>query len=237
MARRPTESPLLFELPPAPTDAIERRLRRGGAKLVVGIDEAGRGPLAGPVVAAAVVLDPRRVPDGLDDSKKLDRAAREALYGAIMANAAVSVVAASVGRIGATDIRKATLWAMARAVAGLPLLPDHAIIDGIDVPPGLPCAGEAVVKGDARSVSIAAASIVAKVTRDRMMIRAGRHYPHYGFERHMGYGTALHLEALRAHGACPLHRTTFAPVRAVLSNENAAGQAGGAMFAEELVEG
>lgn len=230
MARKSTELPLLFELPPAPTDSIERRLRRGGRRCVVGIDEAGRGPLAGPVVAAAVVLDPRHFPEGLDDSKKLDRAARERLFELITATSAVSVAAASVGRIGSTDIRKATLWAMARAVAGLPLCPDHALVDGLDVPPGLPCAGEAVVKGDARSVSIAAASIVAKVTRDRMMMRAGRHYPQYGFERHMGYGTAFHLAALRTHGASPLHRTTFAPVRAVLTNKNAAGLAGGAML-------
>lgn len=232
MARRPSDSPALFELPEAPTDAMERRLKRRGARYVAGVDEAGRGPLAGPVVAAAVVLDPRRIPAGLDDSKQLDRAERERLFGEIMASALVSVAAGSVARIAATDIRKATLWAMASAVAGLPQRPDHVLIDGIDVPPGLPCPGEALVKGDMRSVSIAAASIVAKVTRDRMMIRAGRHYPQYGFERHMGYGTALHVEALRLHGACILHRVTFAPVRAVLANENAAGMTGGALFDE-----
>ncbi|MCX5512342.1 ribonuclease HII [Kaistia algarum] len=234
MARRPAESPLLFELPPAPTDSIERRLRRLGSKRVTGIDEAGRGPLAGPVVAAAVILDPRNIPEGLDDSKKLSRPERERLFALILANAVVSVAAASVGRIGATDIRQATLWAMRRAAAGLPLVPDYAIVDGIDVPPGLPCASEALVKGDARSVSIAAASIVAKVTRDRMMIRAAGHFPRYGFDRHMGYGTAFHLTALREHGACALHRTTFAPVRAVLTNENAAGWTGGVIF-EELI--
>jgi len=235
MARRPAESPLLFELPPAPTDRIERRLRRSGLRAIAGVDEAGRGPLAGPVVAAAVILDPRHVPPGLDDSKKLDRRQREALFELILASAIVSVAAASVGRIAATDIRQATLWAMRQAVAGLPARPDHAIIDGIDVPPGLPCPGEAVVKGDARSVSIAAASIMAKVTRDRLMMRAALHYPRYGFERHMGYGTAIHLAALREHGACPLHRTTFAPVRAVLLNENAAGMAGGVVIDELML--
>jgi ribonuclease HII len=227
------ESPLLFELPPAPTDEIEKRLRRKGLKWVAGVDEAGRGPLAGPVVAAAVILDPKRIPAGLNDSKKLTMAAREALYGQILATAAVSVVAASAQRIDATDIRKATLWAMRRAVEGLPESPDHAIIDGKDVPPGLPCTGEAFVKGDGRSVSIAAASIIAKVTRDRMMARAAIHHPHYGFERHMGYGTAVHLAALARHGACPLHRASFAPIRALLTNENAAGRTGGVDIPDE----
>lgn len=234
MARRiPTESPPLFELPPVPTDAIERRLRRSGLRAIAGVDEAGRGPLAGPVVAAAVILDPKNIPDGLNDSKKLTAAARDALFGQIMASSHVSVVAASVLRIDTTNIRQATLWAMARAVCGLPQPADHAIIDGIDVPPGIVCRGEAVVKGDARSVSIAAASIVAKVTRDRMMVRAALHYPDYGFDRHMGYGTAVHMAALTNFGACPLHRTSFAPVRAVQTNENAAGRADGVDFAIE----
>lgn len=239
MARRSTpESPPLFELPPVPTDAIERRLRRRGLKLVAGVDEAGRGPLAGPVVAAAVILDPKRIPEGLNDSKKLTMAAREALYGQILATAEVSVVAASVLRIDTTDIRKATLWAMTRAVAGLHGAPDHVIVDGNDVPPGLPCGGEAFVKGDGRSVSIAAASIIAKVTRDRMMMRAAAHYPDYGFERHMGYGTAVHLAALSRLGACPLHRASFAPIRALRTNENAAGRAGGVdILDEELLLG
>ncbi|BCP52615.1 ribonuclease HII [Kaistia sp. 32K] len=228
MARRTaSESPLLFELPPGPTDAIERRLRRRGLKAIAGVDEAGRGPLAGPVVAAAVILDPKNIPDGLNDSKKLTAQAREALFERIMASAHVSVVAASVLRIDATNIRQATLWAMTRAVAGLPWAPDLAIIDGNDLPPALACPGEAYVKGDARSVSIAAASIIAKVTRDRMMTRAATHFPDYGFERHMGYGTAAHLAALSTLGACPLHRASFAPIRALNTNENAAGWADG----------
>ncbi len=215
MARRPADSPALFELPPAPTDAIERRLRLKGLGAIAGVDEAGRGPLAGPVVAAAVILDPDRIPPGLDDSKKLDRAEREALFVLIMATSTVSLAAASVARIDTTNIRQATLWAMRQAVAGLCHPADHAIIDGNDVPTGLCCPAEAYVKGDARSVSIAAASIVAKVTRDRLMMRAAAHYPAYGFERHMGYGTPVHLAALTAHGATPLHRVSFAPVRAV----------------------
>ena len=228
MARRAADSPPLFDVPPAPTDAIERRLRRSGLRAIAGVDEAGRGPLAGPVVAAAVILDPKRVPPGLDDSKKLDRDQREALFTVIMATSIVSVAAGSVTRICTTDIRQATLWAMRQAVAGLSHAAEHAIIDGIDVPPGLGCPGEAFVKGDARSVSIAAASIVAKVTRDRMMIRAATHYPAYGFERHMGYGTPAHLTALGTHGATPLHRSTFAPIRALL-----AGCAPAALMAED----
>lgn len=236
MVRRSNESPLLFEMPLVPTDQIERRLRRGGFRAIAGVDEAGRGPLAGPVVAAAVILDPRNVPDGLNDSKKLDRAEREALFAAILASSIVSVAAGSVGRIETTDIRQATLWAMSRAVAGLAKAPDHAIIDGIDVPPGLACRGEAFVKGDGRSVSIAAASIVAKVTRDRMMTRAATHFPKYGFDRHMGYGTAIHLAALSEHGACCLHRATFAPVRAALERKNAAGMTDGVeIFADLLL--
>ena len=218
MARRPADSPALFDLPAAPTDAMERRLRRAGLKKIAGVDEAGRGPLAGPVVAAAVILDPKRIPPGLDDSKKLDRAARETLFEAIMATSVVAVAAGSVARIDQTDIRQATLWAMRQAVASLAHDADHALIDGIDVPPGLCCRGEAVVKGDARSVSIAAASIVAKVTRDRMMIRAAGRFPAYGFDRHMGYGTPFHMEALANHGATPLHRSSFAPIRALLSS-------------------
>ncbi|WP_336799350.1 ribonuclease HII [Kaistia sp. MMO-174] len=236
MARRTSESPLLFELPPVPTDAIERRLRRSGHKAIAGVDEVGRGPLAGPVVAAAVILDPIRIPDGLNDSKKLTAAVREALFEQIMASAHVSVVAASVLRIDTTNIRQATLWAMAQAVRGLPHAADHVLVDGNDVPPGLACRGEAFVKGDGRSVSIAAASIVAKVTRDRMMVRAAAHYPDYGFERHVGYGTAFHLDALASLGACPLHRTSFAPIRALLAKENAAGSADGVdRFDEEFL--
>ncbi len=183
---------------------------------VAGVDEVGRGPIAGPVVTAAVVLDPARVPDGLDDSKKLSEAVRERLFSEICRDHDVAVALGSVATIEATDIRAATLDAMRRAVRGLAVAPDHVLVDGVDVPPGLPFAGTAVKGGDARSVSIAAASIVAKVIRDRLMVDAAREHPGYGFEGHKGYGTAAHMEALRRLGACALHRRTFAPVAEVL---------------------
>lgn len=187
---------------------------------IAGVDEAGRGPLAGPVVAAAVVLDWARVPEGLDDSKKLTEAKREALYDAILADHTVAIALSSVARIDATDIRAATLDAMRRAVKGLAIAPDHVLIDGLDVPPGLPCPGTALTKGDARSLSIAAASIVAKVLRDRLMTLAGREHPGWGFEVHKGYGTAAHMAALGARGASPLHRRSFSPVAATLGLES-----------------
>lgn len=227
MTRRKTDSPTLFDDPDVPTDAIERRLRASGLSAIAGVDEAGRGPLAGPVVAAAVILDPDRIPHGLDDSKKLSAARREILYEAIIASAAVAIAAGSVSRIDATDIRQATLWAMRQAVAALPVAADYALIDGKDVPPALSCRGEALVKGDARSVSIAAASIVAKVTRDRMMRRLARRFPDYGFDRHMGYGTAAHLAALARHGVTPIHRMSFAPIRALAAVGAVSGQESG----------
>jgi ribonuclease HII len=185
-----------------------------GFRRVAGVDEAGRGPLAGPVVAAAVVLDPARVPPGLADSKALSRERREELFAEIVATADVSFVAASTLTIEALNIRGATLWAMGRAVAGLHARPDLALIDGRDAPPGLPCRAEPIVGGDAVVQSIAAASIVAKVMRDRIMTRLGERHPAYGFERHMGYGTPEHLAALDRHGPCGCHRRFFAPVAA-----------------------
>ena len=190
----------------------ERALYARGVPLVAGADEVGRGPLAGPVVAAAVVLDPGRVPAGLDDSKKLSAARREALYLEICASADVAVSLAPPARIDRDNIRRATLWALAAAVRGLPRPPAFLLVDGND-PPAVPCEVEAVVGGDGLIASIAAASIVAKVTRDRLMARLGAAFPAYGFERHMGYGTAAHGAALRDHGPCPHHRFSFAPVR------------------------
>jgi len=211
------DSPALLVLPAEPTDRFERRARRRGARLVAGLDEAGRGPLAGPVVAAAVVFEGRqRVPSGVNDSKKLNRAERERLYDLIVARAHVSVAVSSRARIDRMNILRASLWAMSRALAGLPCRPDHVLVDGRDLPPGLPCPGEAIVGGDSLSASIAAASIVAKVTRDRLMAVMGRTYPDYGFEQHMGYCTARHLDALERHGASPHHRRSFAPVRVAL---------------------
>ncbi len=201
---------------PVPTFDREDRLLAAGRGPVCGIDEAGRGPLAGPVVAAAVVLDPRAVPRGLADSKALSPARREALFEEILARAEVGIAAVSAATIDRTDIRQATLLAMRRAVMALPSAPAFALVDGND-PPALPCGIEAVVKGDAQVASIAAASIVAKVARDRLMARLDRSYPLYGFARHAGYGTAAHLDALRRWGPCPAHRTTFGPVRACLA--------------------
>jgi Ribonuclease HII len=198
---------------PAPDFRHERVLIEEGFRVVAGLDEAGRGPLAGPVVAAAVVLDPRNIPDGLDDSKALTPAMRERLFEEILAYAHVGVASASSAEIDRTDIRAASLAAMRRALSALPVAAGFALIDGRDVPPGIQVPGKALVRGDARSVSIAAASIVAKVTRDRMMARADRIYPLYGFARHMGYATADHRAALQVHGPCALHRMTFRPIR------------------------
>lgn len=213
------ESPALFDLACAPDLSIERAVLRrlAGAGPVCGVDEAGRGPLAGPVVVAAVVLDPRRIPDGLDDSKKLDEATRERLFAEICALHQTALAVVSVERIDRLNIRGATLAGMAQAVRGLPVPPAHALIDGIDVPPGLPCRGDAVVKGDARSLSVAAASIVAKVTRDRLMVRMAEAHPGYGFEIHKGYATPAHRAALARLGPCPHHRRSFEPVKSMLA--------------------
>lgn len=190
----------------------ERTLYGRGIGPVAGADEVGRGPLAGPVVAAAVVLDPARVPQGLDDSKKLTRAKREALYLEICATAEVAIALAPPARIDRDNIRQATLWALASAVRGLPCRPAFLLVDGND-PPEVACEVEAVVGGDGLIASIAAASIVAKVVRDRLMAGVGAAFPAYGFERHMGYGTREHGAALKAHGPCLHHRRSFAPVR------------------------
>ncbi|ABS66515.1 Ribonuclease H [Xanthobacter versatilis] len=190
----------------------ERALYADGRAPVAGADEVGRGPLAGPVVAAAVVLDPARVPQGLDDSKKLTRAKRESLYLEICATAEVAIALAPPERIDRDNIRQATLWALANAVRGLPCRPAFLLVDGND-PPRVDCEVEAIVGGDGLVASIAAASIVAKVVRDRLMAGVGAAFPAYGFERHMGYGTREHGAALKAHGPCLHHRRSFAPVR------------------------
>ena len=210
MARKPSDS---SNASPGPTDRYERRARRRGCRLIAGGDEVGRGPLAGPVVVAAVVFPNGRYPAGLDDSKKLSRAQRERLYTAIFDSACVSIAVASRARVDRMNVLQASLWAMSRAVAGLALLPDHVLVDGNRAPPGLACPCETIVGGDGLSVSIAAASIVAKVTRDRLMGAVGRAFPDYGFEKHMGYSTPAHFAALKTHGPCPHHRQSFAPVR------------------------
>lgn len=184
-----------------------------GSGPVAGIDEAGRGPWAGPVVAAAVVLDPTRIPPGLDDSKALDADEREALLAAIQASgASIGIGIADAVRIDQMNILRATLWAMSQAVAQLGVTPRLALVDGNKVP-ALRCQARAIVAGDARCQSIAAASIVAKVTRDRLMCELARAHPGYGFERHKGYGTPEHKEALFRLGPCSEHRRSFAPVR------------------------
>lgn len=184
--------------------------------LVAGVDEAGRGPLAGPVVAAAVILDELHPILGLADSKKLTARKRDLLYDEIRAKALCCAVAqASVQEIDALNILQATLLAMRRAVAGLRLTPRLVLVDGNRLPL-LPMRAEAIVKGDALVAAISAASILAKVTRDRWCVDVDQQYPQYGFAQHKGYGTTLHLAALQAHGACPAHRTTFGPVTGVL---------------------
>ena len=180
--------------------------------LICGVDEAGRGPLAGAVVAAAVILDPKQVIVGLNDSKKLSAARREALAIEIRARAlAWSVAEASVEEIDRINILQASMLAMQRAVEGLRIRPEKALIDGNRCP-ALACPAEAVVGGDGKVASIAAASILAKTVRDAGMLVLHADYPMYGFDRHMGYPTAFHLQALREHGASPVHRRSYAPV-------------------------
>lgn len=215
MSRRtPPDSPALFNLAPSEPDfSLELAARQAGHWPVAGTDEAGRGPLAGPVVAAAVILDPDQLPQGLNDSKQLTLKQRERLYENIMATAHVSIATSGPRTIDEKNILRASLDAMRRAVCGLPLAPSYLLVDGRDMPPGIGCEGKAVIKGDARSLSIAAASIIAKVTRDRMMERAGLIYTPYGFAKHAGYGTVQHRQAIQEHGPCPLHRMSFRPLR------------------------
>ena len=213
--RLPLNEPIL-----RPTFRRERRALNKGIFPVAGCDEAGRGPLAGPVVAAAVVLDPKHIPRGLNDSKKLDAAEREKLYVKICATAQVAVAFGAVERIDRDNILRASLWALARAVKALPIQPKLVFVDGnqkIDC--GCDC--ETVVSGDALLVSIAAASIVAKVTRDRLMTRLGLAHPGYGFERHMGYSVPEHFAALNRLGPTVHHRRTFAPVAALYGETGA----------------
>jgi ribonuclease HII len=185
-----------------------------GLEIICGVDEAGRGPLAGPVYAAAVILDDSRPIEGLADSKTLKLAARERLAGLIRERAlAFSVARASVEEIDRLNIRQANLLAMQRAVAGLSMAPTFVMVDGND-PPALPCRVQAVVKGDALHPVISAASILAKTARDAEMVALDALHPEYGFAAHKGYGVSAHMDALRRHGPCPHHRMSFAPVRA-----------------------
>lgn len=202
-----------IDRPLMPDMGEEEAARLTGCRCICGIDEAGRGPLAGPVVAAAVVLPSGYTLPGLNDSKKLSARKREALYTALMADDSVqkSIAQASVEEIDRLNILYATHLAMARAAQGLPQPPDMCLIDGLPVP-NFPLPSRSLVKGDARCLSIAAASILAKVTRDRLMTELGREFPQYGFERHAGYGTRAHLQAIETYGITVHHRRTFAPV-------------------------
>lgn len=200
----------------APDFLLEHALIDSGLGPVAGLDEVGRGPLAGPVTAAAVILDPACIPQGLNDSKKLSAARRAALAADLRAVAQVAVVHVGVQEIDRMNILHASLLAMARAVAALPCAPGHALVDGNRLPPGLGCPATTVVKGDARCLSIAAASIVAKVERDALMADLARSFPGYGWERNAGYPTKAHLCALQDIGVTPHHRRSFAPIRNIL---------------------
>ena len=195
-------------------------LERAAGGCVAGIDEAGRGPLAGPVIAAAVILDPATLPamlrDGIDDSKVLSKCRREELFAALRRYADIGIGGASAAEIDRINILAATLRAMGRAVDALGIVPDLALIDG-NRTPELACPATAVVRGDQASLSIAAASIVAKVTRDRIMATLARRHPGFGWERNAGYGTAEHKQALTRLGVTPHHRKTFAPINKILS--------------------
>ena len=201
---------------PQPDLTFENAARAGGATLIAGVDEVGRGPLAGPVVAAAVVLDPARIPDGLQDSKKITARKRLLLSDMLHEMAEIGIGQASVAEIDQINLLRASHLAMERAIAALPVRPDHVLIDGNMIPRGLPIPATAVVKGDGRSVSIAAASIVAKIWRDRVMWDLAQQFPGYAWETNAGYPSKSHKEALRNLGVTPHHRRSFKPVHNIL---------------------
>ncbi len=201
---------------PVPTFDYENRL----SGLIAGVDEVGRGPFAGPVIAAAVILDPQNYPVGMADSKTLSKSKREMLFDQILRSSQVGIGEASPSEIDEINILQATFLAMKRAVENLPQMPDHLLVDG-NRDPKIGPQTQLIVKGDSISLSISAASIVAKVTRDRKMCDLAKQYPHYGWERNSGYGTAEHRKGLFLHGVTPLHRRSFAPIRKLLeSNES-----------------
>ncbi|HCP81746.1 MAG TPA: ribonuclease HII [Octadecabacter sp.] len=198
-----------------PDFTFEQNLITRGALRIAGVDEVGRGPLAGPVTAAAVILDPANIPDGLNDSKKLTAKRREALEPLIFASAQVSIAHATVEEIDEINILRASHLAMERAVAGLGTV-DHALIDGNMIPRGLTVPATTIIKGDGRSMSIAAASIVAKICRDRIMVDLAQQYPGYGWATNAGYGSKSHISALQNLGVTPHHRRSFKPVHNML---------------------
>jgi len=199
-----------------PDFSFEQAALTRGFLRIAGVDEVGRGPLAGPVCAAAVILDPQNIPDGLNDSKKLTAKRREALFDQIMDVADVSLAEATVAEIDEHNILRASHIAMVRAIAGLGQVADYALIDGNMIPRGLEISSETIIKGDARSLSISAASIVAKVWRDRHMVDLAQQFPHYGWERNAGYPTAQHKLGLERFGVTPHHRRSFKPIHNIL---------------------
>ncbi|MBG1233331.1 ribonuclease HII [Aestuariivirga litoralis] len=201
---------------PKPHFRTEKFAFAEGHVIVCGVDEAGRGPWAGPVYAAAAILDPKRIPKGINDSKALTHERREELYPEIIAVADFGIGFASAAEIDEINILQATYLAMNRAVMALQAVPTLALIDG-NRAPKLACKTQTLIGGDAISLSIAAASIIAKVTRDRLMTDLDQLFPHYGFAKHKGYGTADHAQALKTHGPCAEHRKSFAPIRALLA--------------------
>jgi ribonuclease HII len=203
----------------APDYALEEAALRAGARVIAGVDEVGLGPLAGPVTAAAVILEIGRIPEGINDSKKLSPKRREILAQEIMAGCDWAVGHASVEEIDALNILRASHLAMCRALAGLRQRPDLALVDGNLLPRDLPMPGQAVVKGDARSLSIAAASLVAKLLRDRIMVDLAQQHPGYGWEVNAGYPTKAHRQALLDLGVTPYHRRSFKPVHNILCKE------------------
>jgi len=198
-----------------PDYSFEENLSARGVLRIAGVDEVGRGPLAGPVTAAAVILDPNNIPDGLNDSKTLTKRKLAILEPLVLAAAQVSIAHATVEEIDEINILQASHLAMERAVQGLGQV-DHALIDGNKIPRGLKCSATSVIKGDGRSLSIAAASIVAKMCRDRIMVELGQQYPGYGWETNAGYGSKSHISALQNLGVTPYHRRSFKPVHNML---------------------
>jgi len=199
-----------------PDFSFETAARERGATPIAGVDEVGRGPFAGPVVAAAVILDADNIPDGLRDSKKLSHAQRVRLFAAISESSVFALGQCSVAEIDRINILEASLLAMRRAIEALSRRPGFVLIDGNRLPRDLPCPAEAVVRGDGRVASIAAASIIAKVTRDRLMGALSRDFPGYGWETNAGYGTKQHIEALNTLGVTPHHRRSFKPIHNIL---------------------
>ena len=220
MSNKPIDSLQLFEfdfdVKAAPDFRHEQWLMNKRAALVCGVDEAGRGPLAGPVTAAAVILDPENIPDGLHDSKKLTKKKREGLFLEILNSSVVSFAHVGAPTIDEINIREASLFAMTKSVLGLNAKVTYALIDGNALPKNLPCPAASLVKGDSRSLSIAAASIIAKVVRDQLMVRLDAQYPGYGLAGHKGYPTKAHREAVMELGPSRIHRRSFAPVAAAI---------------------